>query len=93
MLLFHYQAWTHTEIIGSLGWVDKIFNTPANHRMHHSNSPKHKDVNMGASLMIWDLLFGTYQKPERIPGYGIAGKSAPRTPLDIYVDGFRKMEE
>ncbi len=93
MLLFHYQAWTHTEIIGSLGWLDKIFNTPANHRMHHSSSPNHKDVNMGASLMIWDHLFGTYTKPERVPGYGIAGKSAPRRPLDIYVDGFRKPEK
>ena len=31
-----YQYWLHTELIGRLGWFDRVFNSPANHRVHHA---------------------------------------------------------
>jgi sterol desaturase/sphingolipid hydroxylase (fatty acid hydroxylase superfamily) len=89
MFAFHYQAWLHTELIGRLGLLDRIINTPANHRMHHSRSMAHKDVNFGALLMLWDYLFGTYHKPEEQLEYGIQGVEPPKTFLSLYTLPFK----
>ena len=29
-----YQYWVHTEHVPKLGWLEKIFITPSNHRVH-----------------------------------------------------------
>jgi sterol desaturase/sphingolipid hydroxylase (fatty acid hydroxylase superfamily) len=86
---FHYQAWLHTESIGPLRGVDRWLNTPANHRIHHSTAARHTDRNMGAVLMVWDRLFGTYARPEANLSYGIAGAKAPRRWWEIYVQPWR----
>ena len=52
-----------------LSWGDKIENwfiSPAQHQIHHSNSPAHYDKNLGAALAIWDRLFGTFLPASRI---------------------------
>jgi len=82
---FHYQAWLHTEKIGRLPLLDAWLNTPANHRIHHSTAARHQDRNMGAVLMIWDRLFGTYAAPEPGLSYGIAGRDPPTRWWDIYL--------
>ena len=66
-----YQTWIHTELIGKLGWVDGVLNTPANHRVHHGCDDKYIDKNYGGILIIWDRLFGTYQREEETPNYGL----------------------
>lgn len=30
-----YQFWIHTELVGTLGPLEWIFNTPSHHRVHH----------------------------------------------------------
>src|SRR5919107_1348508 len=30
-----YQFWIHTNLIGKLGFLEKILNTPSHHRVHH----------------------------------------------------------
>lgn len=67
-----YQFWPHTEAIGKLGKFDLIFNSPSNHRVHHSLALEDQDKNYGGILMIWDHLFGTFKKEERpTEKYGI----------------------
>lgn len=66
-----FQTWIHTERIGKLGWLDLIFNTPSVHRVHHGSNPKYLDKNYGGITMIWDHLFGTYQKEEEKVIYGL----------------------
>jgi len=66
-----YQTWLHTELIGSMGAMDKIFNTPANHRVHHGCDKIYLDKNFGGILIIWDRLFGTYQPEVHTPRYGL----------------------
>ncbi len=66
-----YQTWIHTETIGQLKWLDSWLNTPANHRVHHGSQLKYHDKNYGAVLMIWDRLFGSYQREQEAPIYGI----------------------
>ncbi len=82
---FHYQAWLHTELVGPLKAFDPWLNTPANHRIHHSTAARHTDRNMGAVLMIWDRMFGTYAPPEADLHYGIAGREPPRRWWEIYM--------
>ena len=35
-----YQYWIHTEQVGKLGWFDRVFASPSNHRVHHSVNDK-----------------------------------------------------
>jgi sterol desaturase/sphingolipid hydroxylase (fatty acid hydroxylase superfamily) len=57
-----YQQWIHTESIGSLGWFDRWFNSPSNHRVHHGCQRQYLDKNFGGILVVWDRVFGTYVK-------------------------------
>lgn len=67
-----YQFWVHTETIGKLHpFIEKYFGTPSNHRVHHGSQDKYLDKNFGATFMIWDHLFGTFQYEEEKPVYGL----------------------
>jgi len=67
-----YQYWVHTEHIPKLGWMEKIFITPSNHRVHHAKNPEYIDANYGGVFIIWDRIFGTYieEKDDIKPVYG-----------------------
>ena len=56
-----YQYWVHTRFIGELGWFEKIFVTPMNHRVHHAINDPYIDRNFGGVFILWDRLFGSYQ--------------------------------
>ncbi len=59
------QIWgilVHTEKVGKLGFLEYILVTPSHHRVHHGSNVKYLDKNMGMFLIIWDKLFGTFQK-------------------------------
>ena len=75
-----YQFWVHTEHIGHLGFMEKIFITPMNHRIHHAKNKEYIDANYGGVFIIWDRMFGTYtpQRTELKPVYGTA------TPLNSW---------
>lgn len=55
-----YQFWVHTEQIGKLGWFDRVFVSPSNHRVHHAVNDMYLDKNFGGILIVWDRLFGTF---------------------------------
>jgi sterol desaturase/sphingolipid hydroxylase (fatty acid hydroxylase superfamily) len=57
-----YQFWVHTRMIGRMGWADRVFVTPSNHRVHHAQNEIYIDRNYGGILILWDRLFGTYQE-------------------------------
>lgn len=65
-----YQFWIHTELIGTLGPFEWVLNTPSHHRVHHAINPKYLDKNYAATLIIWDRLFGTFQKEDESCVYG-----------------------
>ena len=74
-----YQFWVHTEYIRKLpAPIEYIFVTPAHHRVHHSRNAKYLDKNFGSTLIIWDRIFGTFQKEEEPADYGIT------TPVNSY---------
>jgi hypothetical protein len=55
-----YQFWVHTQQIGKLGWFDRMFVSPSNHRVHHAVNDVYLDKNYGGILILWDRLFGTF---------------------------------
>ena len=84
-----YQFWPHTNAIGKLGWFDKIFNSPSNHRIHHSRKIEDLDKNYGGILMIWDHLFGTYKSEnEKTEEYGILHNIQTHNVFHIVFDEF-----
>ena len=66
-----YQFWIHTKALGKLGPLEWLFNTPSHHRVHHGSDPKYIDRNHAGTLIIWDKVFGTFQREEEEPVYGI----------------------
>lgn len=57
-----YPFFTHTRLIGKLGILEYILVTPSHHRVHHASNEKYLDKNYGDMFIIWDKLFGTFQK-------------------------------
>ena len=68
-----FQFFLHTELVGRLGFLDSVLNTPSNHRVHHGRNPEYTDKNFGGWLVLWDRIFGTYQAetPNNKPDYGL----------------------
>jgi alkylglycerol monooxygenase len=66
-----YQFWIHTRLIGKLGPLEWVLNTPSHHRVHHARNPKYLDKNFAGTLIIWDRMFGTFQAEEEEPVYGL----------------------
>jgi len=66
-----YQFFTHTELVGRLGPLEWVFNTPSHHRVHHGSNLEYLDRNYGGMLIVWDRLFGTFE-PETVRAeYGL----------------------
>lgn len=67
-----FQFWVHTEYIRRMpAWVEYIFATPSNHRVHHGSQEKYIDKNFGATFIIWDRIFDTYYPEEEQVIYGV----------------------
>lgn len=87
-----YQFWIHTRMIGQLHPViEFMFNTPSHHRVHHGRNPKYIDRNHGGTLIIWDRLFGTFQKEEEEVVYGITVPLQTWNPLRAQLDVWRDL--
>ncbi len=76
-----YQFWIHTRAIGNMGVLEWFLNTPSHHRVHHGSNPKYIDKNHGGTLIIWDRMFGTFQKEEEEVVYGITKPLASWNPV------------
>lgn len=91
-----YQSWIHTELIGKLGWLDGIFNTPSVHRVHHGSNPQYIDKNFGGILIIWDRVFGSYQAEEELVVYGLKTNIGSANPITVnfyeWVSLFRDLQ-
>ncbi|XP_054158433.1 alkylglycerol monooxygenase-like [Oppia nitens] len=73
-----YQIWLHNEVVGNLGFIEYVINTPRQHRVHHGKNPYCIDKNYGALIMIWDRLFGTYQSETDPIVFGVVSPT-PKT--------------
>ncbi len=88
VFLLAYQSWIHTELIGRLPVLDWLLNTPSNHRVHHGADDLYLDKNYGGVFMIWDHMFGTYQKEQFSPEYGLTVPINSQNPIRVWFSEF-----
>ena len=78
-----YQYWIHTELVPKLGWFDRVFASPSNHRVHHAVNDRYLDRNYGGLLILWDRMFGTFaeESDDEPPVYGTRAPLRSWNPL------------
>ncbi len=79
------QFWYHTEHIKTMGVFEHIIVTPSHHRVHHAINPEYIDKNYSQIFIIWDKLFGSFQKElnDVKPVYGITVPVRTWNPIKI----------
>ena len=88
-----YQFWVHTQLVGRLGWFDRVFVSPSNHRVHHGQNDYCIDRNYGGILILWDRLFGTFveERDDEPVVYGIRGALRSWNPLWANLHGYAQI--
>ena len=81
----------HTQIVGKLGPLEWIFNTPSHHRVHHGSNKQYIDKNYGNLLIIWDRLFGTFEPEEEVVTFGLVNNVNTYNPIKITFMGWSSM--
>jgi hypothetical protein len=76
-----YQFFIHTRLVGRLGPLEYVLNTPSHHRVHHGVNPRYVDRNYAGILIIWDRLFGTFEPEGDEPVYGLVKPLGSFNPL------------
>ena len=76
-----YQFWIHTELIGRLGPLEWVLNTPSHHRVHHGANVQYLDRNYGGILIVWDRWFGTFEPEAERVRFGLTKNIASGNPV------------
>lgn len=83
--------WHHTRVIDKLGWIEKIFVTPSHHRVHHGVNTQYLDKNFSEVFILWDRLFGTFEKEEEPICYGVTKPPASWNPMMINIQFWKQL--
>ncbi|MEX0768634.1 MAG: sterol desaturase family protein, partial [Microthrixaceae bacterium] len=78
-----YQYWIHTDAIRTIGPLEEVLNTASHHRVHHGKNKQYLDRNHGSILIIWDRLFGTFEREDEPVVYGLTTNLDTFNPLRI----------
>lgn len=81
-----YGFWLHTRTIGQLPLVEGILSTPSAHRVHHGMNDRYINKNYGGILIVFDRLFGTYQKEDETVIFGVRKRYASYNPVWAHFD-------
>jgi sterol desaturase/sphingolipid hydroxylase (fatty acid hydroxylase superfamily) len=83
LTLYNFVIHSNTRLdFGRWSW---LLNAPAYHRLHHSASAEHFDVNFAALLPIFDVVTGAY-RPARTgerPATGLDTGERPTTAAEV----------
>lgn len=88
-----YGTWVHTQTVKSMGILEYVLVTPSHHRVHHACNIRYLDRNMGMALIIWDKIFGTFEKevPEVPVKFGIYPKMEDTGPVNLIFYEWKKI--
>lgn len=78
-----WNLFTHANLKVDFGRWSWVANSPAYHRRHHSILPEHYDQNFAAIFPIFDVLCGTYRRPDGYPQTGL--ERAPRSLGEVLI--------
>ena len=76
-----WSFFTHSRLPLDIGRWSWLINTPAYHRRHHSSLPEHYDSNFAAIFPVFDVICGSYNRPDGFPPTGLA--RAPRNIAEL----------
>lgn len=79
------QYWYHTQLINKMGFLEHILVTPSHHRVHHAINKEYMDKNLSQIFIVWDKVFGTFQKEldDVAPVYGVTRPVRTWNPVKI----------
>jgi sterol desaturase/sphingolipid hydroxylase (fatty acid hydroxylase superfamily) len=87
-----YQFGLHTERVGRLPrWIERVWNTPSHHRVHHGANPQYLDRNYGGILVIWDRLFGSFEPEAERVRYGLTTNLTRSNPFHVAFHEYRAL--
>jgi len=70
-------------------WLEYILISPAQHQLHHSVAQEHYDKNFGATLAIWDWIFGSLNHSENTETLSLGVRNneilAPHNLYTLYI--------
>ena len=81
----------HTQVIGKLGPLEWIFNTPSHHRVHHGSNKQYIDKNYGNLLIIWDRMFGTFEPEGEAVKFGLVNNVNTFNPVKVTFIAWKSM--
>ena len=81
----------HTQVIGKLGPLEWIFNTPSHHRVHHGSNKQYIDKNYGNLLIIWDRMFGTFEPEQEEVKFGLVNNVNTFNPVKVTFIAWKSM--
>lgn len=77
------QVYNHNHLVNKQGFLEYFMMTPSNHRVHHGINSEYLNKNHGASFVIWDKIFGTYQHEldDVKPVFGLVEQNQSLNPI------------
>jgi len=75
----------HCNIRLHYGLLNYIVGSAETHRWHHSRAPKESNANYGNTVIVWDVLFGTWYLPgeREVEDLGLQDRKYPRSFLSL----------
>lgn len=70
----------HSNLDVRLGMLEWIVMGPNGHRVHHARDGAMSQKNFGSAIVLWDILFGTFEAPtsrKKVTAVGIEGEPFP----------------
>lgn len=86
-----YQFLLHTRLVGKLGPLELVLNTPSHHRVHHGVDGAYLNRNFGAVLIVWDRWFGSFAEEQAEPRYGMEPPLRTADPVRVNLWGFAEI--
>jgi sterol desaturase/sphingolipid hydroxylase (fatty acid hydroxylase superfamily) len=91
VLALYYIAYSangffqHCNIRLRYGPLNYVVGSAETHRWHHSRVPSESNANYGNTVIVWDLVFGTWFLPasRAIEDLGLGDRGYPRTFLGL----------
>ena len=79
-----YQFFIHTQTVGTLRTIEYSgLNTPSLHRVHHGTNDWCIDKNYAGVLIVWDYVFGTFQREIGLVHYGVTTGHYSYNPIKV----------
>jgi sterol desaturase/sphingolipid hydroxylase (fatty acid hydroxylase superfamily) len=84
----------HSNIDLRYGFLNYIVGSAETHRWHHSREPRESNNNYGSTLVIWDLVFGTWFLPKgrSVEVLGLRETGYPKSFIGLLLAPFQRHE-